>query len=170
MSEEQSAAPAAERNKRRKVNSTFRKTAGRVAAVQILYTQDMTGQHAAVMTDALKNRYEISIAEGKTVRTEPDAALVGAIVEAVMSMQDELDVKLEPCLGEGWNVARLGPLIRAILRSAVYEMLVARAVPPKVAINEYVTVAHAFFGDAETGFINGALDRLGKQAGLLGGE
>lgn len=169
MTDSASAAPAPEAAKRRKVNSTFRKTAARVAAAQILYTQDMTGQHKAVMADALKNRYEISIGEGKTIRTEPDEKLVTAIVDAVMAMEAELDQKLETCLAEGWNVTRLGPLIRAILRAAAYEMVVARAIPPKVAINEYVTVAHAFFSEAETGFINGALDRLAKEAGLLGG-
>lgn len=155
--------------KRRKVNSTFRKTAARVAAAQVLYTHDMTGQYQAVLGDALKNRYEISIGEGKVVRTEPDEKLVSAIIEAVLAMPAELDAKLEPCLGEGWTVERLSPLIRSILRAGAYEMVVAKAAPPKVIINEYVTVAHAFFSDVETAFINASLDRLGKNEGLLGG-
>jgi N utilization substance protein B len=35
-------------------------------------------------------------------------------------------------------------------------------VPAKVAISEYVDVAHAFFGDEELRFVNGVLDRLAR--------
>ncbi|MEO8559584.1 MAG: transcription antitermination factor NusB, partial [Rhodospirillales bacterium] len=31
------------------------------------------------------------------------------------------------------------------------------------AINEYVEIAHAFYDDAEPGFVNSVLDRLARQ-------
>jgi N utilization substance protein B len=36
-------------------------------------------------------------------------------------------------------------------------------VPPRVAINEYVEIAHSFFGGREPNLVNGLLDRLAKE-------
>jgi hypothetical protein len=55
--------------------------------------------------------------------------------------------------------------LRAILRAGAYEILERPDIPPRVTINEYVDVAHAFFGDGEEpGMINAVLDRLARQA------
>jgi transcription antitermination protein NusB len=37
-------------------------------------------------------------------------------------------------------------------------------VPPRVAINEYVEIAHAFYDQGEPSFINSVLDRVARQA------
>ena len=57
-------------------------------------------------------------------------------------------------------MARCGYLLRACLRAGAYELAERTDVPVKVAINEYVEVAHVFFDDAERGFVNAVLDRL----------
>jgi N utilization substance protein B len=36
-------------------------------------------------------------------------------------------------------------------------------VPAKVAINEYVEIAHAFYDQGEPNFVNSVLDRVGRQ-------
>ena len=38
-----------------------------------------------------------------------------------------------------------------------------RDVPPKVAINEYVEIAHAFYDQGEPTFINSVLDKVARQ-------
>jgi N utilization substance protein B len=38
-----------------------------------------------------------------------------------------------------------------------------RDVPPKVAINEYVEISHAFYGEGESTFVNSVLDRVARQ-------
>ena len=44
------------------------------------------------------------------------------------------------------------------------EKLLARPkTPAKVVINQYVDIAHAFFGRGEPGLVNGVLDRLAHQ-------
>jgi N utilization substance protein B len=58
---------------------------------------------------------------------------------------------------------RLGPVLRAILRSAIFELLAGTDVPAKVVINEYVDLTRAFFEGNEPGFVNGVLDRLAHE-------
>ena len=54
---------------------------------------------------------------------------------------------------------------RALLVATCVVVAVATAradIPPRVVINEYLEVAHAFFAGAETGLVNGVLDRLAR--------
>ena len=55
---------------------------------------------------------------------------------------------------------RLEALLRSVLRAGAFELLARPQTPAKVIINQYVDVAHAFFGRGEPGFVNGVLDRL----------
>jgi N utilization substance protein B len=67
---------------------------------------------------------------------------------------------IDSALAASWSVSRLEILMRAILRAGVFELLECPEVPPKVVINEYVEVAHAFFDRGEPGMVNGVLDTL----------
>jgi len=51
---------------------------------------------------------------------------------------------------------------RAILRAGSYELMFMDRVPARVALNEYVELAHAFFDGEEAGFINGVLNQLAR--------
>ena len=53
-------------------------------------------------------------------------------------------------------------MLRAILRAGAYEMSRRDDIDPPVVISEYLTVTAAFYDPAETGFVNGILDRLAK--------
>ena len=54
--------------------------------------------------------------------------------------------------------------MRAILLAGAYELLHRKDVPPKVAINEYVEIAHAFYDQGEPNFVNSVLDRVARTA------
>ena len=51
---------------------------------------------------------------------------------------------------------------RPTLRAGTYELPARADIPPRVVINEYLEGAHAFFAGAETGLVNGVLDRLAR--------
>jgi len=51
----------------------------------------------------------------------------------------------------------------AILLAGAYELVHRRDVPPRVVINEYVEIAHAFYDQGEPSFINSVLDRVARQ-------
>jgi N utilization substance protein B len=64
-----------------------------------------------------------------------------------------------------WSrVSRLDRPMRAILRAGAYELLARADVPVGSVISEYVDVAHAFYDKRESGFVNGLLDAIAKQA------
>jgi N utilization substance protein B len=67
-------------------------------------------------------------------------------------------------LAEGWSLERLDRAMRAILRAGTYELIARRDVPVASVISEYIDVAHAFFDKRESGFVNGLLDAIAREA------
>ena len=53
--------------------------------------------------------------------------------------------------------------MRATLRAGTFEIYGRSDVPPKTVINEYVTVAKAFFDGDEPKVVNAVLDRLARE-------
>lgn len=56
-----------------------------------------------------------------------------------------------------WPIEQINRVDLAILRLAVYELLVEGKTPPKVAIDEAVELAKTFGSSASPAFVNGAL-------------
>ncbi len=69
-----------------------------------------------------------------------------------------------------WPLERLESVLRAILRGGAYRAVVRPRRARRVAISEYLDIAHAFFGGKEPGLVNGVLDSLARtlRAGELG--
>ena len=65
---------------------------------------------------------------------------------------------------KGWSLERLDRPMRAILRAGAYELIARADVPVGSVISEYVDVAHAFYDKRESGFVNGLLDAIAKEA------
>ena len=67
---------------------------------------------------------------------------------------------------ENWRMSRIAVVERNILRLGIHELRRGE-VPPKVAIDEAVHLAH-WFGDLRApGFINGILDGVARSLGRL---
>jgi transcription antitermination protein NusB len=77
---------------------------------------------------------------------------------------------------EGWTIDRIAPLERAILRTALLEMLhpdivpADSPIPPEGAINEAVELAKTFAGAQSPGFVNGILAAVLREMGQTAGE
>ena len=61
-----------------------------------------------------------------------------------------------------WPLARIDPVLRALMRAGTAELAMADGPPAKVVINEYLDVARSFFTGAEPGMANAMLDRLAR--------
>jgi len=145
-----------------------RRSAARLAAVQALYQIEIGGAAPAeVIAQFLAGERPEPEAEdrGSIVLPEPDARLFAALVEGVIAVRPQLDAAIARSLATDWTVERLEILVRIILEAGVFELTSMPDIPPKVSINEYVNVAHAFFGGAEPGLINGVLDAVAGAAG-----
>lgn len=90
-------------------------------------------------------------------------------VEKHLAAIDQIIVKTAP----EWPLEQITVIDRNILRLGIYELMFAKEVPPKVAINEAVELGKAFGGESSGKFINGVLGTLYKQlpeAERLAGE
>ena len=61
-----------------------------------------------------------------------------------------------------WPLDQITVVDRNILRLGIYELMFAKEVPPKVAINEAVELGKAFGGESSGKFVNGVLGTLYK--------
>jgi N utilization substance protein B len=69
---------------------------------------------------------------------------------------------------DNWRLSRIATVERNILRLAIYELQRAGSRrPPKVIIDEAVQLAHWFGGARAPAFVNGVLDRVARELGVL---
>ena len=62
-----------------------------------------------------------------------------------------------------WQLSRLSPVDKSILRLAVYQLKFSPDMPGKVVINEAIELAKKFSTDKSPAFINGVLDAVLKK-------
>jgi N utilization substance protein B len=152
----------AERAQKTKDRSASR-SAARLAAVQALYQMDMTGIDLNdVIAEFEAHRLGQEV-EGDQY-CEAEAEFFRDLVQGVVREQLKIDPLIDRQLAEGWRLARVDSILRAILRAGAYELLMRKDVPARVAISEYVDIAHAFFAEEEPKVVNGILDALGHKA------
>jgi N utilization substance protein B len=138
------------------------RSAARLGAVQALSQMDIAGTDVGEVLAQFSSRsVGEDFAEGQC--GEADYRFLKQIVDGVVREQLTLDPALEALLDKDWPLTRLDATVRAILRAAAFEIMFLAHVPALVTITEYVDVAHAFFGPEEPRFVNGVLDRLGRQ-------
>jgi N utilization substance protein B len=131
--------------------------AARLAAVQALYQMEMIGSGAEeVAQEFIEHRFA-------ELPVTPDQEFFSSILNGVPQHQIEIDRAIAGALSEKWKLERVDSILRATLRSGVFELVGRRDVPAKVVIDEYVAVAGAFFGGDEPGFVNAALDAIARR-------
>jgi N utilization substance protein B len=87
------------------------------------------------------------------------------LVEGVERHRTELDEVIAG-FARGWDLSRIAPLEKNIMRVALYEMNFREDVPAEVAIDEAVEMAKKYSGSEAPGFVNGILgaaDRAMKE-------
>lgn len=138
-----------------------RRSGARLAAVQALYQMEQTEQSTrSVIADFMGDRLGLND-EGEPIE-EADPDIFKAIVNGVVEHQEHIDAAIMKRLAAGWKIERLDATSRAILRAAVYELVAEISLPSQIILDEYVSLAHAFFEGAEPKFINGLLDAVAR--------
>jgi len=143
------------------------RTASRVAAVQALFQSEQAGDNPETVIDQFVRHRLGALAgsDGFEDGRVPDAEvpLFGRIVRAAVLLQDRVDALIAEALPADWPIARLDPVLRAVLRAGGAELAMADGPPTRVVINEYLDVAHGFFTGDEPGLVNAVLDRLARE-------
>jgi transcription antitermination protein NusB len=84
------------------------------------------------------------------------------LVEGVDEHVPELDAEIAR-LARGWDLERIAPLERNIMRVALYEMRHRDDIPIEVAIDEAVGLAKEYCGADAPGFVNGILGSAARE-------
>ena len=151
---------AAPDNRKNKPRGVARSSA-RLGAVQALYQMDLAATGVDVVLEQISTgRLGDVFEDGECGKA--DFSFLSGIVKGAVREQKTLDPVINGCLPDRWKLARLDSTVRAIMRSAAYELMFMADVPARVIISEYLDVAHAFFAGDEFRLINGALDRLAR--------
>ena len=136
--------------------------AARLAAVQALYQMDLAGTDINVVIAEFANlRFGAEAEDPSTARA--DAGFFNDLLRGVVRRQREIDPIIDRQLAEGWHLSRIDSILRAILRSGVFELIERVDVPVRVVINEYLDVAHAFLSGDDPRVVNGVLDKLARR-------
>jgi N utilization substance protein B len=146
---------------KRSAGGTPRSTA-RLSAVQALYQMEISGGDTELVI-AEFTRHRLDEAVDGINLVKPDRALFAELVRGVARHRRDLDDMIAAVLVEDWTVERLETLLACILRAGAHELADRPDMPARVVISEYVDLADAFYGDKETGLINGVLDRLARE-------
>ena len=120
----------------------------RKRALDVLYESDVRS------VDPLN-----TLAERVALAEPPVNEYTIELVEGIQAHRERIDAILSD-YAEGWTVARMPDVDRAILRLGVYEVLWRDEVPDAVAIDEAVELAKTLSTDESPRFVNGVLARV----------
>jgi transcription antitermination protein NusB len=85
--------------------------------------------------------------------------IVNNYTKAILLQKDFIDKKIESAAPE-FSIDKINKVDLAILRLAVYELLVEKTQPTKVIIDEAIELAKEYGGDSSPSFVNGALGNI----------
>ncbi len=129
---------------------------GREAAVQFLFQDDLNKTDSKGLPEALEEFWKL---RESAARTREFAA---ELIRGVFENHDAIDERIKKVTAN-YELHRIAPVDRNILRVAIYEMLYTSEVPPVVCINEAIEIAKRFGSEDSGRFVNGILDRLKEE-------
>ena len=136
-----------------------RMSASRLAAVQALYSMEITGDTPNQALDEFRTRPADG---GGPDMVEPEGELLAMLVRGTSADGVLLDEMIGSSLSGDWTVERLESILRAILRVGAWELKSRASTPARVVISEYVDIARAFYAGTEPGLVNAVLDRMAR--------
>ncbi len=151
----------------RSVNRTLkaipirRRSAARLAAIQIIYQSLITGRSLPEFVQDFLAYYADELLMSFKIK-DLDRAHLSALCEGIDSGLESLDDAISSALIDGWVIDRLARIELSVLRCGVFELLSMPNIPVNAIISEYAGLADAC--GAEVGFVNAVLDRIGRCA------
>lgn len=133
-------------------------TRARARALQALYAWEMRGGEGNLEQVATQAWDDMAISPA-------ERRVAGPLVRFVAQRQRELDDELAD-VTTNWRLERVGAIERCVLRLGAAELSLGET-PPRVVIQEAVTLAERFGSAASARFVNGVLDALARRMGRM---
>ena len=90
-----------------------------------------------------------------------DRGLADSIIKGVVENERKIDRLIKKAAPE-WPLAQIARVDLVCLRIALFELYIAKKVPPKVAIDEAIELAKEFGSEQSGKFVNGVLGTIVK--------
>ena len=138
--------------------SIRKKTASRIAAIQILYLHQHNDQSLFESISVYELYYKKFLLEKLDIK-ELDNNLLSDLLDNFDKNTDAYDTIIEKNLSKDWKIARLGKNELNILRLSIFELKFFKKFDKKTIINEYVSLFSNFCGEPDfaNGFLNNVL-------------
>ncbi len=98
----------------------------------------------------------------KDIEIGPHLEFAKKLYRDTLGNMDGIDAILQHHL-EHWDITRVNPIDRGLLRMGVAEILYCEEIPTKVTINEVIELAKRYSTEESPKFVNGILDAALKQ-------
>lgn len=133
----------------------------------------MSNRHLG-RTIALQSLFEWDFYEGKrdideilehnfaafeSKHSKTDRAFTRELVHGILDRMSEVNAIIERYAPD-WPLAQITTIDRNVLRIGIFELMMDREIPPKVAINESIELGKTFGGESSGKFINGVLGSI----------
>ncbi len=128
-----------------------RRSRGREVALQVLYQVEQNPSMSLAEVRLFIQRRLL----GERKFCEFTEVLVAGVKEHLAKIDEAISAA-----ADNWRVDRMAAIDRNILRLGVYEMIICREIPSKVAINEALELAKRYSTAQSSRFVNGILDRV----------
>lgn len=125
----------------------------REAAFRVAYQADIAGDSYPLAWH--------SRAADETLNDD-QRALVEDLVTLLETRAPEVDTMIREA-AEHWPLQRLAATDRAVLRTAVAELLAHPGTPAPIVIDEAIEIARRFGSEESGRFVNGVLDRIARR-------
>jgi N utilization substance protein B len=124
-------------------------------ALMALFEDEFQPRRATASLERMAEERGVPAAVAEHART---------IVEGVLAHRSELDARIAE-LAPAIPVSELGRVERTILRSALFEVLYSAATPSGETIEDAVSLARIYAGDAARRLVNGVLGSVKRSSG-----
>ena len=141
-----------------------RRSAARLAAIQITYQSIITKQSAADFVPQFLAYYADEVSKSFRVK-DLDHDHLTDLYAGVESGRDELDLLIGAALSDAWSIDRLARIELAVLRCGAYELTAMLNIPARAVVSEYAALSDAC--GCEVGFVNAVLDGLARGARVV---
>jgi len=141
-----------------------RRSAARVAAIQINYQSLITGQSAAQFAPQFLSHYAAEVSKSFRVKDLDNDHLTD-LFAGVEAACDRLDALIADALVDGWSIDRLARIELAVLRCGAFELTSMPHIPARAVVSEYAALSDAC--GCDVGFVNAVLDGLARTARVV---
>ena len=138
-----------------------RRSAARLAAIQIAYQTLITEQPAFNFVGQFLAHYAGDAARSFRVK-DLDEGHFHALYEGTEHDVEAIDTAISAQLVDGWSLERLTRVELSVLRCGAFELRSMPYIPARAVISEYAALSDAC--GCDVGFVNAVLDRLARIA------